>query len=200
MTASKKALAADFLAVALLAAGTLALFTHDLSFRIVGVRISMRTAWRPFLLARHRPGHPELARAGGRPVLPGSSSPSGGSRFARLVKEAEEPLPLDERALVRARPTCRASSRCCVLGFSALVIALTWPQIRRLDSVADLGDPLFSVWRIAWVSHQLPRNPLALFDANQFYPERLTLTYSDSLHRARADERPVLLDRASIPS
>ena len=43
----------------------------------------------------------------------------------------------------------------------------------------DLGDPLFSIWRISWVNHQLWRHPLALFDANIFYPERLTLTYSD---------------------
>ena len=58
---------------------------------------------------------------------------------------------------------------------------MTWPQVSDLYSVPDLGDPLFSIWRIAWVSHQLPRNPLALFDANIFYPERLTFTYSDSL-------------------
>ena len=52
---------------------------------------------------------------------------------------------------------------------------------RQLDSVPDLGDPLFSIWRIAWISHQIVRNPLRLFDANMFYPEPLTLTYSDSL-------------------
>jgi hypothetical protein len=37
------------------------------------------------------------------------------------------------------------------------------------------------MWRIAWVSHQIVRNPLRLFDGNMFYPERLTLTYSDSM-------------------
>ena len=51
MNASKKALAADVLALVLLAAGTIAHFTSDVSFRIVGLRISMRTSWRPFLLA-----------------------------------------------------------------------------------------------------------------------------------------------------
>src|SRR4030095_11105122 len=65
------------------------------------------------------------------------------------------------------------------LGFGALVAAVTWPQIKRLDSVPDVGDPLFSIWRIAWIAHQLPRDPLHLFDGNMFYPERLTLTYSD---------------------
>ncbi len=66
-------------------------------------------------------------------------------------------------------------------GFLVLTVALTWPQVRHLDSVPDLGDPLFSIWRIAWVSHQIVRDPLRLFDGNMFHPERLTLTYSDSV-------------------
>lgn len=65
------------------------------------------------------------------------------------------------------------------LGLALLVAAFTWPQIRYMNSVPDRGDPLFSIWRISWVNHQIVRNPLALFDANIFYPERLTLTYSD---------------------
>ena len=68
-----------------------------------------------------------------------------------------------------------------MFGFSVLVVALTWPQARHLDSVPDIGDPLFSIWRIAWISHQIVRDPLRLFDGNMFYPERLTLTYSDSV-------------------
>lgn len=65
------------------------------------------------------------------------------------------------------------------IGFTALVAAFTWPQVRQMDSVPDMGDPLFSIWRIAWVNHQFWRHPTALFNANIFYPERLTLTYSD---------------------
>lgn len=178
MNASKKALAADLLAVVFLAAGTIALFTSDLSFRIAGVRVSVRTSWRPFLLAVivlvirnvlvRRP-----------PSFAWVLAPFRRFSFARLVREAKDPLPLDERALFR-KVTLREFAL-LVVGFSGLTVALTWPQIVHLHSVADLGDPLFSVWRIAWVSHQVPRNPLALFDTNQFYPERLTLTYSDSL-------------------
>ena len=172
------ALAADLLAVALLAAGAFALYTSDLSLRILGLRISMRTPWRPFLLAVivlvirnlivRRP-----------PSFAWVLTPFRRFSVARLVKDATDPLPLDEGALF-AKVTFRELAL-LLFGFSALVAALTWPQIVRLDSVADLGDPLFSIWRIAWVSHQLPRHPLALFDTNQFYPERLTLTYSDSL-------------------
>jgi hypothetical protein len=33
----------------------------------------------------------------------------------------------------------------------------------------------------AWIAHQLPRDPLHLFDANIFYPRTLTLAYSDAI-------------------
>src|SRR5947199_7295402 len=32
-----------------------------------------------------------------------------------------------------------------VAGCSLLVAAFTWPQLRRMDSVPDMGDPLFSI-------------------------------------------------------
>jgi hypothetical protein len=177
------ALAAGALAVSCFAAGTLALFTDDLSVRIFGIRISMRTPWRPYfwgvvlLLARDW-----LVRQPPSFVA-WASAPFRRATLARLATEARAPLPLEERALfVQPMPWSRRIGRLALLllGFSALVVALTWPQIRQLESVADLGDPLFYVWLLAWVSHQIVRDPLRLFDANIFHPERLTLTYSDS--------------------
>jgi hypothetical protein len=53
-------------------------------------------------------------------------------------------------------------------------------QVLAFTSVPDLGDPLFSMWRLAWVAHQLPRDPLHLFDANIFHPAVRTLAYSDA--------------------
>jgi len=67
------------------------------------------------------------------------------------------------------------------LGLGASLILLLHQQVGHLDSVPDLGDPLFSVWRIGWVNHQLFTDPRHLFDANIFYPERLTLTLSDPI-------------------
>ena len=68
-------------------------------------------------------------------------------------------------------------------GFSALTMVMTYPQVRYLDSgvPTDDGDPLFSVWRLAWVAHQLVRDPLHLFDANIFHPERGALAFSDAM-------------------
>ena len=67
--------------------------------------------------------------------------------------------------------------------FVALTAVMTYPQIRFLTQpvVPDYGDPLLSTWRLAWIAHQLPRDPLHLFDANIFYPERYTLALSDAM-------------------
>jgi hypothetical protein len=69
-----------------------------------------------------------------------------------------------------------------LLGFTALAIAFTWPVGELWRPVlVHHHDPLFSVWRLAWIAHQLPRDPRNLFDANIFYPEPNTLAYSDAL-------------------
>ena len=63
----------------------------------------------------------------------------------------------------------------------ALTIVKLYPFARHLDWVPEFGDPLFSVWRIGWVAHQLPRDPLHLYDANIFWPERYALAYGDGM-------------------
>jgi hypothetical protein len=67
------------------------------------------------------------------------------------------------------------------LFFSALTAMMLWGQARAYTSVPDLGDPLFSMWRLGWVVHQLPRDPSHLFDANIFHPATRTLAYSDAM-------------------
>lgn len=64
----------------------------------------------------------------------------------------------------------------------ALTIIMTWPQALHLSTqVPGHDDPLFSIWRLAWIAHALPRDPRHLFDANIFYPHARTLTYSDAM-------------------
>src|SRR5688572_1312004 len=59
---------------------------------------------------------------------------------------------------------------------------LTWPLgDPRVRVLPDMDDALFSVWRLAWIAHQLVRDPAALFDANIFYPAPHTLAYSDAM-------------------
>jgi hypothetical protein len=163
--------AADILAAVLAAVGTIAMCTPGVEFQIGFVHLSIRSAWRPYLWAI-------VLLAVRNWIVPAPGT------FDWLARRAGPALPFDERALFGESltwPQRIGRLALLVLGFSVLTIALTWPQARHLDSVPDVGDPLFSIWRIAWVSHQIVRHPLQLFDGNMFYPERLTLTYSDSV-------------------
>jgi hypothetical protein len=67
------------------------------------------------------------------------------------------------------------------LGIAGALAILMFPVVRHPYSVPDYADPLFSIWRMAWVQHQLLTDPSHLFDANIFYPEPLTLTFSDPI-------------------
>jgi hypothetical protein len=67
--------------------------------------------------------------------------------------------------------------------FAALTIVQTWPLASDPAHLArhDNSDALLNEWALAWVAHQAPRDPLHLFDANIFYPERYTLAYSEAM-------------------
>jgi hypothetical protein len=67
--------------------------------------------------------------------------------------------------------------------FLALSILHTWPlatnpaRLSRLDN----NDTAFNAWVVAWVAHQVPRDPLRLFQAPIFHPEPDTLAYSEHM-------------------
>jgi hypothetical protein len=67
--------------------------------------------------------------------------------------------------------------------FILLAVMHTWPlasapgRFSRNDNL----DTLLDGWTLAWVAHQLVQDPIHSFDANIFYPERRTLTYSENL-------------------
>ncbi|MCA1562035.1 MAG: hypothetical protein LC804_17770 [Acidobacteria bacterium] len=67
--------------------------------------------------------------------------------------------------------------------FLALGVAHTWPLATDPGTLSrnDNGDTLLIEWSLAWVAHQLPRDPLRLFDANIFYPAKHTLAFSEHL-------------------
>jgi hypothetical protein len=66
--------------------------------------------------------------------------------------------------------------------YLVLAVAATWPLAARAgEAVYGLGTPPLNVWAIGWVLHQLPRDPLRLFDANAFYPYENTLAFSEHL-------------------
>lgn len=64
-----------------------------------------------------------------------------------------------------------------------LALITTWPLALHLPSriAPDLGDPVRTAWEIAWVGHALVHSPLHLWNSNAFYPNPLSLAFSDSL-------------------
>ena len=67
--------------------------------------------------------------------------------------------------------------------FVILSVGHTWPLATDPGRLArhDNRDTLLNEWIVAWVAHQGVRDPLHLFNANIFYPERDTLAYSEPL-------------------
>ena len=141
------------------------------SFRFGLIRVSDSSGWRVVAL---------VAAVFVVRNIVGRRSPS----FAWIFDGVRRELPLGEGALFDDSIGSAAVLKrlgWATLAFTALAVAMTWPQARQIHGVPDFGDPLFSIWRLAWVNHTLWRAPLHLFDANIFYPERLTLTYSDAV-------------------
>jgi hypothetical protein len=93
---------------------------------------------------------------------------------------------------VRAAPGLGRRITFASLGLALALAILMHDQLTQPYAVADLGDPLFSMWRIGWVLHQLVAGPSRLFDANIFYPQRLTLTFSDPIILPALTAAPLL--------
>ena len=73
--------------------------------------------------------------------------------------------------------------RAAFAGFALLTIVHTWPLAASpaTSSRYDNSDAMLNEWAIAWVGHQIATDPLHLFDANVFFPERNTLAYSEAM-------------------
>ena len=69
-----------------------------------------------------------------------------------------------------------------LLFFGLATFVLTYPVSLHLqDAVLDPADPMLNAWILAWDAHILPRDPLSLYHANDFYPYSNTLAYSEAL-------------------
>ena len=45
-------------------------------------------------------------------------------------------------------------------------VVFTYPLARDIrTATTDHSDPLLDAWALAWVAHQLPRDPIHLFDS-----------------------------------
>jgi hypothetical protein len=116
------------LAAVLVLVGTIAMVTPGMELHFGFMRVSMRSAWRPYLWALLI----LLIRNWFVPKPP---------TLDWLMRRAGGSLPFDERSLFGEGLTWR--QRIGRLGllvclFSVMTVALTWPQARHMDSVPDL--------------------------------------------------------------
>lgn len=183
MTARRAIVRASVVLACFLAAwATLLGIFGGIDTHVLGVRISTNDPMRPLLFGSMAAtlaimvGDELIAAFFRRPGFEGARTLGIGEGTWRYIKEtlyrAEAPVEHRTRLMHVVWAT---------LGLCAFGVVLLYPQLRHMMSVPDLGDPLFSVWRLGWVFHQLQGDPRGLFDANIFYPHPLTLTYSDSM-------------------
>jgi len=150
-------------------------------FRLGGVRISATSSGRVLawtaailvvrhLLVRRRPFPLSIGRALGSAIRAAGPLRDDVAQLRAAGGEATWQRPAGAFALA-------------AIVYTLLTAVMTYPQVRFLTDtvVPDYGDPLLSTWRLSWVAHQLPRDPLHLFDANIFHPEHHALAFSDAM-------------------
>jgi hypothetical protein len=116
----------------------------------------------------------------GSPPPPGSAPPAGEDGARESSATTARPGPR------RWSPSPDLGGReLALVALVGVVLAVitTWPLVLHMPSriAPDLGDPIRTAWEISWVGHAMLHSPLHLFDANTFYPHRLSLAFSDSL-------------------
>jgi hypothetical protein len=81
-----------------------------------------------------------------------------------------------------ARQAPRRELAVVLLASAILVAVYTYPIAFKLGHVGrvDNGDGQLSIWNVAWVARTLVVDPLHVFDANIFYPNRGALAYSEN--------------------
>lgn len=82
-----------------------------------------------------------------------------------------------------------------LLLFVALAAAQTWPMAAAPShwSRTDAGDGALNIWVVSWVGHIIATHPTRLFEANIFYPEHLTLAYSEAMPLQGLLAAPILV-------
>jgi hypothetical protein len=106
---------------------------------------------------------------------------------------------LDHRPPLVSDSRPRTGTLALLALFIALAVAHTWPLATAPGTLSrnDNGDAILHEWIMAWVAHQVITDPIHLFDANIFYPERHTLAYSDHLFVQSMMAAPLLWSGAS---
>src|SRR4030095_10947434 len=90
--------------------------------------------------------------------------------------------------------TARANAWAATALYAALTFLLAYPLSVTANRTLPADDPdghLF-MWTLAWDTHAFAHQPLSIFDANIFYPNRDSLAYSENLIGSALFAAPVL--------
>jgi hypothetical protein len=88
-----------------------------------------------------------------------------------------------EREAALDLPLPRAAGAPALALFLGLAALQTWPLVTDLAHLSrnDNADTILNEWVLAWIAHQLPRDPGRLFSAPIFHPEPSALAFSEPL-------------------
>ncbi|MCW6009700.1 hypothetical protein K1W54_34945 [Micromonospora sp. CPCC 205371] len=124
----------------------------------------------------------------------GDKAEKGAASETEAAKPPRDPFtsfaPEPEREPGRLQRIGRAIGRfviherfLAVVGSLALAVLMTWPTLRYPQHTLpqDIWDPTLQAWQMAWSGHILLSDPTQLWNANAFYPERLSFAFSDTL-------------------
>ncbi len=92
---------------------------------------------------------------------------------------------------MRLRGLAEATS--VVLAAAALTAILTYPLAFQMDRIGRVNtdDGRWSIWVVSWVAHALTTDPVGVYQANIFYPQRNALAFSEANLVAGAIGAPV---------
>ncbi len=138
--------------------------------------------------------------AGGKPADAGTHQPATRRRRTKPLPSDRPPgappdpwtafATTEERTPGRIRRGLRRLGRMAVheyalATYAALLLAvvMTWPALRYpMHTVPqDVFDPARQAWQVAWAGHILLTDPVQLWQANAFFPERYSFAYGNSL-------------------
>ena len=89
--------------------------------------------------------------------------------------------------------TPRAAIRAALV-YAALTMALAYPLSTHAATqvLSDSPDTNLELWALAWDAYAFVRQPLSIFDANIYYPERRTLAYSENFIGSALVAAPII--------
>ena len=103
--------------------------------------------------------------------------------WTAFVTTEDRPLSRRRRALHRLGRALIHEYALATYAAVLLAVVLTWPTLRYplYTLPQDLYDPARQAWQVAWAGHVLVTDPVQLWQANAFFPERYSFAYGNSL-------------------